>query len=640
MEEKSLSYINSDKYSLEEKRQAAYALNLCTVSVSQIVDYNDINILEQEYETILNNLNLEYMPKDEALLDILRRLLDTIAFFRIQEGDKKFIEREYELKMKNAIWDAVPNPTVIFAGRDPWTMLFTAAVNIGVGYMNYRKSKSQNELDRDKKRWELQKSAMEQFEGLQQQLFVTAWRLADNYQFPDEFRLTERQIKQYNAILMDPDEIRKYERLVSIKDKFEAYPPYWYYLGNTANSICNRGDLCLSEKDKEVYRARAKESFEHYREVNKYNLLREDTIAASCNLEYTSLLDFEKDKLKIKDLTDDAIRFTSNAWDVQQLCALNYLRIGLRDEAVCILRNLINEDYNKITNAQLLSSIYVEKAVKEKDTQARADYKLLSGRIDIRYLYPLPVEGSEENMTIAFIDSQKDILKKNYKIVLKEEFLNKYMIRFYKILPFYLGDDELYLEVNNNERYYRFTKQLGEKWFAKEFLDNIDNISFSQKVLDIFNDMYQAIFDFDFIKKYDGSLMFKDISYILKLDIRGEIVNNKDRIKNVDVQKEEIIRKEKAGEKVGAKDVAMVYEYAKDISFVQICNGFLDRLVEAEEKYIDQINEMDKLSQAEADLIHFCNQEGLSVPEYIFDGKDEPIQEAINTEYFSMELLN
>lgn len=33
-------------YSEDEKRKAAYALNLCTVSISQIVDYNDIYVLE------------------------------------------------------------------------------------------------------------------------------------------------------------------------------------------------------------------------------------------------------------------------------------------------------------------------------------------------------------------------------------------------------------------------------------------------------------------------------------------------------------------------------------------------------------------------------------------------------------------
>ena len=43
----------------EDKIKAAYALNMCMVSVSQIIDYSDLNILEQEYEAILNNLNLE-----------------------------------------------------------------------------------------------------------------------------------------------------------------------------------------------------------------------------------------------------------------------------------------------------------------------------------------------------------------------------------------------------------------------------------------------------------------------------------------------------------------------------------------------------------------------------------------------------
>lgn len=35
-----------------DKIKSAYALNLCTVSISQIVDYDDLNILEQEYDAI------------------------------------------------------------------------------------------------------------------------------------------------------------------------------------------------------------------------------------------------------------------------------------------------------------------------------------------------------------------------------------------------------------------------------------------------------------------------------------------------------------------------------------------------------------------------------------------------------------
>jgi len=225
------------RYTQEQQIKAAYALNMCTVSVSQIVDYNDSYILEQEYETILNNLNLEQMPKDDALLRILVELLNTITFFRIQDMKKAMIEKEYQNKMKNMIWSAIPNFGLIVAGGNPVTMAISLASQVGIGYMNYRREKANTALDKERKDMELQITALEQFNALKRELFTTAWRLADEYQFPDKYRLTEKQIRQYNAILMDADEVRKFERLEAIRDNFQAYPPFWYYLGHTANYI-------------------------------------------------------------------------------------------------------------------------------------------------------------------------------------------------------------------------------------------------------------------------------------------------------------------------------------------------------------------------------------------------------------------
>ena len=90
-------------YTDEEKLKAAYALNMCTVSVSQMVDYHDSYIMEQEYDAILNNLNLKEIPKDEALLNIIKELLNTITYFRIQEVKKRQIDKRYEQRMSNAI---------------------------------------------------------------------------------------------------------------------------------------------------------------------------------------------------------------------------------------------------------------------------------------------------------------------------------------------------------------------------------------------------------------------------------------------------------------------------------------------------------------------------------------------------------
>ena len=168
-----------EKHSKEEKLKAAYALNLCTVSVSQIVDYNDVYILEQEYDAILNNLNLKEIPKDEALLRILSELLNVITFFRIQNIKKKKIEEKYQQRIKDAIWSAIPNFSVIVSGS-PFAIAYSLATQIGTGYMNYRREKNQAVTAKKDAEIELQITAIEQLNALKRELFTAAWRLADS----------------------------------------------------------------------------------------------------------------------------------------------------------------------------------------------------------------------------------------------------------------------------------------------------------------------------------------------------------------------------------------------------------------------------------------------------------------------------
>ena len=420
---KELKKWETGKISDKEKLMAAYALNLCTVSVSQIVDYSDLVILEQEYEAILNNLNLENFPKDEALLDILKQILDTVTFFRIQEGDKKFIDREYQQKMKNAIWSAVPNFGVILAGGpNPWAIATSLAAQVGIGYMNYRKEKANNQLEYDKQKWQLQRSAIEQFNALRRELFTTAWRLADKYNFKDEYRLTEKQITQYNDILMDNNLFRKYERLCAIKENFEAYPPFWYYLGNAANAVAQE----YFEEDKTVYnkyKDLALESFNQYWKVNNLPLLRKDDIAASCALEHIDLFvqdGIEVNKEKINELLGITIKNAGNSWDIIQLCTMNYLRLGNFEKAKKYLRILVTEDYNAPFNAQILSKQYVEEAIEKNDVKLNyPEYATLCRFVDYRYLYPWPNSiptNDEEKIDFfnVFLCDQKTLLQYKY----------------------------------------------------------------------------------------------------------------------------------------------------------------------------------------------------------------------------------
>ncbi|MHC6202120.1 hypothetical protein ACYULU_02885 [Breznakiellaceae bacterium SP9] len=356
----------------QQKREAAYALNLCTVSVSQIVDYADIYILEQEYDAILNNLNIQNIIHDDALLSVLKKILDTITFFKIQEGDKKFIEKEYQAKMKNAIWSAVPNLSLIIAGGNPITMAIGMATQIGVGYMSYRKTKSQAKGDKERQEWELERTAIEQFSALQRELFETAWRLSDKYNFDDRYRLTEKQIKHYNSILMDPDPFRRYERLDIQKDIFEAFPPFWYYKGNAAKEVAakykHNSDIASQ------YKAKALEDYRKFDAIY-VELMREDVIAASCALEHIVLLDKEQDKDEIQGLLDRTMKLAGDNTDVLQIGALHYIAIGEQNRAKNLLRQLVNEDYNVSMNGMLLSRIYC------KWDKNKAEYDILQDRI-------------------------------------------------------------------------------------------------------------------------------------------------------------------------------------------------------------------------------------------------------------------
>ena len=394
-----------------DKKKAAYALNLCLVSISQIIDYSDLYVLEQEYEGILNNLNLENMPKDDALLDILRQILDTITFFRIQEGERQFIEQQYQDAMKTAIWSAVPNCSVILACASPKAMLLSLLTQVGTGYMNYRKEKAKAGRDRERAQWELHKAAIEQFNGLRRELFTTAWKLADSYGFPDTWRLTESQIAQYNRVLMDPNLSRRLARMEDLEERFEAYPPFWYFKGNAA--------LTLAGTNQEVFAdlyATARNAYEKYFEINTVDneLLRTDPICAACALEYVSLMEDNERQLKVKYI-ERAIRSAGTHFDIWQMCAMAYLEMGEVEKAAGILRSLVCEGYNEKVNAQLLSTIYIAGHLKKNtNMDCFGLYKRLTTFTDAEMLLKWPENGTIEDQYFGFAVSRRAAFLKSY----------------------------------------------------------------------------------------------------------------------------------------------------------------------------------------------------------------------------------
>ncbi|MBR2279220.1 MAG: hypothetical protein IJ872_08425 [Eubacterium sp.] len=591
-----------------DKIKAAYALNMCMVSVSQIIDYNDLYVLDQEYDAILNNLNLEEMPKDGAFLDVLKQLLDTITFFKIQEGDKKFIEKEYNQKMKNAIWSGVSSIPIFAMSGDPVTMAISIATTIGSAYMNYRRTKADAALEKERQEWQLQRSAMEQFNGLRRELFNTAWQISAQYQFPDEYRLTEKQIAQYDRILMDNNYQRRYDRLDAIKENFKAYPAFWYFFGNTAAVLAN--DLTLSEALRADYREKARAHFETYYESNCYGLLREDQITASWALEYIDLLDRDKDREKIQELLGKAVKMCGNSNDILQLCALGYLKNEDYDNAASILRNLVNEGYNQSVNAQLLSKLYVFDYIRNNNMQALLGYEKLTHRAENTVLMPLP-ENKAESVDVLekrFVEAER-IMIHNRLLFVIGSLVQKYTVRFNKIIDPFKGKnvDEYYLDTTERAISRRQDDALDVFKNAirrKKYLNEMAQVKIFFKYLDLFNEFLPVLFKLSFITESTQQEVVASVTNSLRSVF--------DRIND-------------AEQKISAKEFSFEdYQSLCEITFASLAENALKIVFKAFGEYLTGCHSMQELSETD-NLIETFREEN-ELPEVVYANNADTIE--------------
>lgn len=583
-------------YSEDEKRKAAYALNLCTVSISQIVDYNDVYVLEQEYNAILNNLNLEAMPKDEALLKILVETLNTITFFRIQELKKQKVESDYQRRMKNAIWSAVPNLSMIVAGN-PIAMVLSVATQVGTAYMNYRREKANAGIEKENSEFELQITAMEQFHALQRELFTTAWRLADSYGFKDEWRLTENQIKQYDRILMDADEYRKYARLEAIAPNFEAYPPFWYFYAHTALYISENETNSVSKAE---YRNRAKSHFEKYYQLNQFSLLREDQLAASALLEYSDLLLLENAKEnteKVYQLVMEAQKKAGNANDVLQLCAISYLKIGKTEDAARLLKYLVNEEYNSAMNAKILSRIYVSQYLATESPAAYTEYGILARRIAPEFLFPMPKGTvSDQSLEEAFIKRQKVTLIKAYRTTL-QDYARKTRDDYEDALQ------DLEKSCYKEETVALLVSKLGAGEYSRNCVVQLNQMVAGLDTLPVFRNLEKR-------------------EAIIKL-IEGTLRNTRPAVRNL--QKET----------VNTFDEKDYKNLAERFSYQQLTEKFFDILKARVTDKIADSQELGTLNLLENDLLQFCDEQELPVPQCLnLTQEKQQIPEGKESRYF------
>jgi chorismate mutase len=330
----------------QEAALTAKILNYCHMSLYKIVSYNDRIVLEEEYSEIINNINLTKI-QDEEIVDLLKSLMDAISKFKLNEGDKAIFMKEYEEQVRNALYESIgnlANPSVIMS-VNPVIMAATMAVNIGSAYANYRNNMEVYKRVIDRQLWELNKSAILELNDVRKEFLSSYWKLMKKYDIPDKWRLTEKQMKFYLEAVKDKDPNRRLRQLKRLEGEFEAYPPFNYYLGQTAQ------ELKLHETALKAY-----DKFES----GQIGFFREDSLYSSTLMNKIQLLNPKSDRNEILRYLKTIIEQSQMDGRKNLFVGLWYIQFEKHEEAQERFQANIDNNFNVATNKMLLGDAYLK----------------------------------------------------------------------------------------------------------------------------------------------------------------------------------------------------------------------------------------------------------------------------------------
>jgi len=334
--------------------------------------------LEQEYENIINNINQSKI-RDTEIVDLIKGLMDALTAGRINDQQKKRIAGQYEQQVANALYtafgDARGGLMNVIGAVNPLGLAMAAVSSVGSSYFNYRRNLEAYRQQRESAEWEINKQILADLNNLRKSFFENSVRLTQKYNFPDEWRLSEKQLQDYIDAEKDTDPEKRFRRLTSRQNDFQVYPPFWYYLGTAAQEAKND--------------ARALECFAKFDETNK-GIFRKDPFIASVNMNRLVLLGEKATASQVQEALDAIVKNSERSdWNNFLFVALQYAKMKDYKKADELLQQNIDEGYE----VSLQSRIRAELMLDNKSTDAYASLldKMVADQVvhnqDILYLY-------------------------------------------------------------------------------------------------------------------------------------------------------------------------------------------------------------------------------------------------------------
>ncbi len=341
-------------------RSTAVALNYCRASFHRIRRYPSTRVLLEERENILNNLDLNGIA-DEEVIRLYSGVLDEICQEQVADKDREFLKTKYKRAFRHRL-----GTNAFLFGTQVASAQFLGAVRTGAAsWWDYRETGWNRDLDT----WRVDKQRIGAVVDKSSRFLDTFWKMAKKKNIPDRWLIRSADLDKLEDALNEDDPAVRLRVLKRMKGFMECYPPYWYHVARTQQSM---GQLFAAAA---TYHKLADLASGHFR--------RDEMLAAGL-ANRAAIQEYLRQPTAVETALE-ALKYSTTAWEANLLSAriLERHRMFAKAEDA-ILRNL-DVNLEREQSLVALVSLYYN-SDNEKKLVARLSDEETVDDVPIRFL--------------------------------------------------------------------------------------------------------------------------------------------------------------------------------------------------------------------------------------------------------------
>ncbi len=315
------------------RRSTAVTLNYCRTSFYRIQRFPCVRVLVEEQDKILNNLDLNSIA-DQDIVKLYTGILMEISEVRMADRQRHVINEKYRSTLGTLLTgDAFDFGTQLASQQ------YLAAIRTGArSWWDYRNTQTVLDVDL----FQADQKRLMTFTEKTGQFLDTCWKLARDRKIPDRWLVRNQDLARLDAAMQERDPQVRLRVLKRMQEFMACYPPYWYYLARTQQSLGHFSSASATY-DKLICLGQG-----HFR--------KDDMLAAGL-ANQAVIQDFLHQPCAA-DTALKALAFSTDVWEANLMCAQVLGRNGRVIEAEdAVLRNL-DVDLERVHSTAALISLY------------------------------------------------------------------------------------------------------------------------------------------------------------------------------------------------------------------------------------------------------------------------------------------